>query len=62
MRGGLHDLEMEEERLRDLDLPRFYTLDSRADPEANVQAVARFLGVSSETAQRVLATPHLLDD
>lgn len=56
------DLEMEGERLRDLDLPRFYTLDSRAEAEANLQAVARFLGVSSETAQRVLATPHLLDD
>ena len=56
------DLELEEERLRDLDLPRFYTLDSRAEPEANLQAVARFLGVSSETAQRVLATPNLLDD
>lgn len=56
------DLEMEEERLRELDLPRFYTLDSKAGAEANQQALARFLGVSSETAQRVLETPYLFDD
>ncbi|GGF52428.1 hypothetical protein GCM10011402_00450 [Paracoccus acridae] len=56
------DLAHEVERLRDMDFARFATIASDATPEANAQAIARFLDVSPQVAHDLARTPHLFTD
>lgn len=58
-----NELEQEAERLRDLDLPQFHSLDAGAPGPQNATALAAFLDVPRARAEALLAvTPDLFAD
>ena len=58
----LGDLEHEADRIRDLELAGFETIDRYLSTDENAAALARFLGVDAEIAQALARTEQLFDD
>jgi hypothetical protein len=57
-----YDLKFESDRMVDADFPMFARMGQQADPARNAAALARFLGVDTEVARRVLSLDYLFAD
>ena len=57
-----NDVQHESDRIREAAFPHHLRLREAGRPEDNVAAIAGFLGVAPEVAERVLAAPYLFAD
>ncbi|RWR11542.1 DUF5928 domain-containing protein [Paenirhodobacter populi] len=57
-----YDLKFESDRMVDADFPMFARMSQQADAARNAAALARFLGVDTEVARRVLSLDYLFAD
>ena len=59
IRSDVHD---EADRIRDANFPNFFRIRETAQPEQNALPLSRFLDITLEKAQQIVATDHLYAD